>query len=100
MATALVPNDSVIRPFRQWVVLQLHRTSHNRHSTFDKLEDLGICFTAPMTAHDLATSDIAGSVLFKSSLRRTEVSRPCAWRFVLRLYGSKAKLIVIVDTAS
>src|SRR5439155_21119628 len=28
-------NDLVIRSFRQWVVLQVHRTSHNRHSTFD-----------------------------------------------------------------
>src|SRR5881296_1917211 len=31
----LVENDLVIRSFRQWVVLQVHRTSHNRHSTFD-----------------------------------------------------------------
>src|SRR6266702_4749161 len=30
-------NDLVIRSFRQWVVLQVHRTSHNRHSTFDSL---------------------------------------------------------------
>src|SRR6266702_6635877 len=28
-------NDLVIRSFPQWVVLQVHRTSHNRHSTFD-----------------------------------------------------------------
>ena len=28
-------NDLVIRSFRQWVVLQVHRISHNRHSTFD-----------------------------------------------------------------
>src|SRR5436309_6558896 len=28
-------NDLVIRSSRQWVVLQVHRTSHNRHSTFD-----------------------------------------------------------------
>src|SRR6266516_6322899 len=28
-------NDLVIRSFRQWVVLQVHRTSHNRHSIFD-----------------------------------------------------------------
>src|SRR5437773_12086148 len=28
-------NDLVIRSFRQWVVLHVHRTSHNRHSTFD-----------------------------------------------------------------
>src|SRR5436190_2279517 len=28
-------NNLVIRSFRQLVVLQVHRTSHNRHSTFD-----------------------------------------------------------------
>src|SRR6266568_1040376 len=28
--------DLVIMPFCHWVVLQVHRTSHNRHSTFDR----------------------------------------------------------------
>src|SRR5438876_10984065 len=31
----LLRRPLVIRSFRQWVVLQVHRTSHNRHSTFD-----------------------------------------------------------------
>src|SRR5437867_9657130 len=40
----------VIWSWGQWVLGQVHWTSHNRHSTFDKLWTPFIFFTAPMTA--------------------------------------------------
>src|SRR5947199_1711501 len=43
-------NDLVIRSFRQWVVLQVHRTSHNRHSTFDKFWTPFIFFAVDLSS--------------------------------------------------
>src|SRR6266516_2495926 len=44
-------NDLVIRSFRQWVVLQVHRTSHNRHSIYLTVLAVVNFFTAPQSAH-------------------------------------------------